>query len=158
MKEDMAGYAEDFSKSNNALEAESNGSFAATVLAERLGVKPGAIRALLSATEWHHTSKHYNITDYYSEESALEIIDDLRAWREPAKDVAVFENCTGSYLEWSGTRNHPHAKQIDFGPVRVTKKGKWFTLELASGAIRKGETTRGFNLFDANKRPLTFNR
>lgn len=80
----------------------------------------------------------------------------LRAWREPAKDVTVLENCTGSYLEWSwsGTRN-PHATEIKFGPVRVTKKGTWFTLELPSGTIRKGENTRGFHLFDSNGRRLT---
>lgn len=153
----MAGYFE-YSKSNNAVSAEADGRFPASVLAERLGVKTGAIKALLSPTEWHHTSKHFNVTDYYSEESALEIIDDLRAWKETVKDVTVYDKCTGSYLEWSGTRNHPHAREISFGPIRVTKKGKWFTLELASGSIRKGEDTRGFHLFDANKRPLTFNR
>ena len=154
----MSGYAEDFYKSNNAYAAESEGKFPASVLANRLGVKTGAIRALLQPSEWHHTSKHYNITDYYAEDAALEIIDELRAWREPVKDVTVFENCSGSYLEWSGTRNHPHAKEIKFEGVRVTKKGKWFTLELASGAIRKGEDTRGFHLFNSDKRPLTFNR
>lgn len=155
-KDDMAGYFE-YSKSNNALAAESDGKYPATVLAERLGVKASAIRAILPSSEWHHTSKHYNITEYYSEEAAMEIIEALRAWKEPVKDVAVFENCTGSYLEWSGTRNHPHAKEITFGPIRVTQKGKWFTLEIPNGAIRKSEATRGFRLFDANKRPLTFN-
>lgn len=152
----MAGYFE-FSKSNNAVSAESDGRFPASILADRLGVKTGAIKALMTPCEWHHTSKHYNATDYYSEADALEIIDSLRAWTEGPKDVQTFDGCTGTYLEWSGTRNHPHAKSVPFGPVRVTKKGKWFTLELPSGNIRKSETTRGFHLFDSNKRPLTFN-
>lgn len=152
----MAGYFE-YSKSNNAIEAENNGRFPASILAEKLGVKPGAIRALMHACEWHHTSKHFNATDYYSEEDALEIIYELRSWKEPAKDVTVFEDCSGSYLEWTGTRNHPHAKEIKFGPVRVTKKGAWFTLELPSGSIRKGERTNGFHLFDSTGKRLTFN-
>lgn len=88
----------------------------------------------------------------------MEVIDELRAWREPAKELVEFENCSGSYLEWSGTRNHPHAAEISFAAVRATKKGKWFTLQLGSRSIRKGEDTRGFHLFDSNKRPLTFNR
>jgi len=153
----MAGYA-DYSKSNNALHAESDRKFPASVLAARLGVKTAAIRALLSPREWHHTSKHYNITDYFAEDDALERIDELRAYRAPVKDVSVLDNCTGSYLQWSGTRNHPRAKEIKFGPVRVTKKGAWFTLELPGGAVRKSESTRGFHLFGQDNRPLTFNR
>lgn len=138
----MAGYAQDFSKSNNAVDAERAGRFPASVLAKRIGVKCGAIKALLSPCEWHHTSKHYNATDYYSEESALEIIDELRAWREPEKDVAVFEHCRGSYLEWSGTRNHPHARAIEFANVRATKKGQWFTLDLTWRVPRSKRATR----------------
>lgn len=153
----MAGYFE-YSKSNNAVSAEADGRFPASVLASMLGVKIGAIKALLTPTEWHHTSKHFNATIYYSKESALEIIDDLRVWKEPAKDVAAYDGCTGSYLQWSGTRGHPHAREIGFGPSRVTKKGKWFTLELPGGSIRKGENTRGFRLFDAGGRTLIFNR
>lgn len=154
----MSGYAQDFSKSNNALAAERDGKYPASILAAKLGVKTGAIRVLMSPSEWHHTSKHYNSTDYYSEETALEILGELKAWHEPAKDAQVFENCSGSYLEWSGSRNNPHAREIKFEGVRATKKGKWFTLELSTGKVRKGEDTRGFHLFNSEKRPLTFNR
>lgn len=157
-EKNMSGYADDFSKSNNALAAECDGKFPASVLASKLGVKTGAIRELMKPCEWHHTSKHYNSTDYYSSADALEILAKLKAWREPVKDEQTFENCSGSYLEWSGTRNHPHAKEIKFENVRVTKKGKWFTLHLPTGPVRKGEDTRGFHLFNSEKRPLTFNR
>ncbi len=108
--------------------------------------------------EWHHTSKYFNCTDYYSEEDALEIINDLRAWKSPSKDVTVYENCNGSYLEWGGTRSHPKAYEIKFGPVKATKKGDWFILELVNGKIRKNKNTKGFHLFDSNKFPLTFNQ
>ena len=151
----MAGYFE-HSKSNNAIDAERNGRFPASVLAKMIGVKPGAIRALLKPTEWHHTSKHFNATDYYSEDQALEIIEDLKAWKPEAKPEEVHEGCTGSFLEWSGTRNHPHAKKISFGPVRAVKRGKWWTLELPTGPVRKGEFTRGFELFRADGKRLTY--
>lgn len=152
----MSGYQDDFSKSNNAVAAEQDGRFPATVLAKRLGVKAGAIKALLSPSEWHHTSKFYNSTDYFLEESALEIIDELKAWKEPVKGEDRFESCHGQYLEWSGTRNHPRAKVIEFKDTLVTRKGDWFTLHLPSGPVRKGKSTRGFVLFCGEKR-LTFN-
>lgn len=152
----MAGYY-GFSKSSNAIEAEDNGRFSASQLARRLGVKAGAIKAILSPSEWHHTSKHFNPTDYYSEEDALEILDRLRARREPKKTIQVFENCSGHYLEWSGTRKHPRADEITFTGIRVSKKGKWFTLELPRGPVRKGEHTRGFHLRDSQGKHLAFN-
>jgi hypothetical protein len=155
----MSGYADDFSKSNNAHTAEAGGRFPASVLAAKFGVKTGAIRALCHSCEWHHTSKFYNGVDYYDEESAMENIDALRTWREPKPDVFILENCSGVYLEWHGTRNHPHATEIEFENVRVTQKGKWFTLELGfgQGDVRKGKDTRGFQLYDGNKKILTYN-
>jgi hypothetical protein len=151
----MSGY-HNYSKSNNALEAERAGRYPATILARKLGVRPGAIKALLRATEWHHTSKYYNSTEYYFEDEALEILAELRAWREPKKDVIVFDGASGSYLEWSGTRNHPKAKKVEFGPCRVTQKDDWFTIELASGKhVRKRKSTRGFMLRDAAGKFLT---
>ena len=155
----MAGYHE-FSKSNNALAAEADGKFPASVLAKMLRVRPGAIKALLHTSEWHHTSKHYNCTNYYSEESALEILEQLQAWRPADKNEQVFEGCSGSFLTWSGTRNHPHATVNTFKNTRAVKKGAWFTLHLDGGSkpVRKGETTRGFHLRDTNGKSLTFNR
>ena len=155
-KTQMAGY-HNYSKSNNALAAESSGLFPASVLAKMLGVKTAAIRALMTPSEWHHTSKHYNVTNYYSEDAAIEIMDDLRAWRDKPKDQVELDGCTGSYLIWSGTRRHPHAKKISFGPVRVTNKGDWFILHLPDGDMRKHKHTRGFDLRDAAGEPLTFN-
>lgn len=68
----MAGYA-GYSKSNNAIAAEAEGRFPASVLARKLGVKTGAIKALMSPGEWHHTSKRYNVTDYYDGATLLAI-------------------------------------------------------------------------------------
>lgn len=65
----MAGY-DLYSKSNNALKAESEGKFPASVLAKRIrkyfkGVTAADIRKAMCAGEWHHTSKYYNQTQYY---------------------------------------------------------------------------------------------
>ncbi len=145
----MSGYNE-FSKSNNAVAAENGGRFPASKLARIIGVDTGAIKSLLKPCEWHHTSKLYNPTYYYSQDDAGEIIAELKAWRAPAKVEVEYHSASGVYLEWGGTRAHPVANEIKFGPCRVTKKGKWFTLHTASGPIRKGEATRGFELSDAS--------
>jgi len=150
----MPGYQDDFSKSNNAVAAEASGRFPATVLARRLGVEPGAIRALLRPCEWHHTSKMFNCTDYFDESEAVEMIDELRAWKAPAAEALTWWGCSGVYLEWSGTRSHPQCKEIVFGPVRATRKGQWFILELPWGPMRKKATTRGFKIRDGQGRRL----
>jgi len=59
----MAGY-DAYSKSNNALKAETAGLLPASRIKVK-GVSSAAIR-LLDAEEWHHTSKEYRKTDYYS--------------------------------------------------------------------------------------------
>lgn len=144
----MSGY-HGYSKSNNAVAAEAEGLYPASVLAKRIGVRAAAIKALMRPTEWHHTSAWYNRTQYYSEDDALEIIEELRAWRPPDSQEIVHEGCTGWYLAWSGTRRFRRAREVQFGPIRVTQRGTWFTLHLPSGPLRKRADTRGFVLRDS---------
>lgn len=153
----MAGY-HNFSKSNNAVEAEESGRFPATVLAKMLGVKAGAIRAIMSPCEWHHTSSWFNCTDYYRLEDAEEVMDELKAWKPEAKAERSYKRCTGSYLVWSGTRNHPHAREVEFGPCTVTQKGVWYIVHTKDGDVRKKETTRGFKLFDSKNKWIVLNK
>lgn len=141
----MAGYC-GFSKSNNAVAAEEDGRFPASTLAKRLGVKTGAIKALMDSYEWHHTSSRYNKTDYYDEQEALEMIDALRAWKQPAKDEATYSGCKVTWLEWGGTRKHPRACEMTTENATVTIKGEWATFEHRGRAIRKKITTRGFQV------------
>ena len=103
----MSGY-HGHSKSNNAISAEAENRFPASVLAHKLKVQTGAVKALMVATEWPHMSKHYNevffydgdlvlmvatdgyIADYYTDdelEEAIELLDRLREWRPPQKDT-----------------------------------------------------------------------
>lgn len=72
----MAGY-NGYSKSNNAVAAEEEGLFPATIAAKKLGVSAAAIKEILHPCEWHHTSSWFNRTNYYnisdlSEETARE--------------------------------------------------------------------------------------
>ena len=62
-----------YSKSNNAIEAESNGlypiSIAVKMVAKQAGCTQKEARNALETNkpaEWHHTSKHNNCTEYYS--------------------------------------------------------------------------------------------
>lgn len=67
-----------WSKSNRAVEAEENGLLPLTraikAVAESAGVTRKVAREALLAVgpaEWHHTSKHFNRTDYYKIGAAL---------------------------------------------------------------------------------------
>lgn len=121
----MAGYC-GYSKSNNAIDAENNGKFPASILARRIGVTTNAIRSLLTPVEYHHTSKMYNATDYYSEAEAFYCMDDLKAYKEPTGEEVVYENCRVEWLEWVGTRKRPTPIECHAEGVRVAYKGKSF--------------------------------
>jgi hypothetical protein len=156
--ETMAGYS-GYSKSNNAVAAEESGRYPATTLGKLLGVKPKAIKALLTASEWHHTSSHFNRTDYYDAEEAQERLEDLKAWKEPKTGEIVHEKCYGEYTEWSGSRNYPKATIVKFENLTVIEKGNWFTFNLADQTktvykIRKSRSTNGFRVYGSDGRRL----
>jgi len=145
----MAGY-DGFSKSINALDAEATGYFPASTLARKLKVKTGAIQALLEPSEWHHTSSHYNRTNYYASEDALEIIQALRDWKPAPIDVEIHEDVAVEWIEWSGSRNYPKATHKRLESATVTVKGDWATIQGPVGKpFRKRLTTRGFRFGSA---------
>ncbi len=165
----MAGY-EGYSKSNNALDAESEGKFPASVLAKKLGVQSQAIKALMRPCEWHHTSSHYNATNYYDgmilldvkngtfnesdydEEDlaeARELLEKLQAWQPAGEEV--HENCDVKWLEWSGTRKHPKAQEMTASGCRVAVKGSTCMITFADGkTMTKRQETRGFFFYPRN--------
>jgi len=150
----MAGYFE-YSKSNNALDAEESGRYPATTLGKLLGVKPKAIKALLVSTEWHHTSSHYNKTNYYDAEEAQERLEELKAWQEPKAGEIVHLGCSGKFLDWSGSRNHPKATEVEFKDLTVIEKGDWFTFSIQVTPVmvrkvRKSRNTNGFRVYGQN--------
>jgi hypothetical protein len=85
----MAGYNWNRGKSNNAVNAESNGLMTATTMAKYLkkwfsGITSKNIKAIMSPSEWHHTSKFYNETDYYD----LRDLADLSTRKALRNDIA----------------------------------------------------------------------
>ena len=90
----MAGYDWSKGKSNNAVWAEEEGMRTKSKITakwlregginETLGFVKFLIKAnRIRATEWHHTSKYFNETSYYSTEDIAEQLENLSPiWRE----------------------------------------------------------------------------
>jgi len=118
----IAGY-DNFSKSNNALEAEENGLYPLTkavkVVARKAGCTQKEARKVLvelGPREWHHTSKFYNPVDYYDANIAINLIkygteespeeiEEQEAWeREYAEILKKQASCkhkwTGEAYRW----------------------------------------------------------
>lgn len=98
----MAGYNWRAGKSNNAVAAEAEGLVvkskltAAWLKAHGITETVGFIKFLIQAgkicpAEWHHTSKFFNRTDYYSAEEIIETLElmeetgHLQIWRDMYK-------------------------------------------------------------------------
>jgi len=161
----MSGYSE-FSKSNNAISAEEEGRFPASRAAKRLNIPTGFIRDCCQFArqnnEYHHVSKYYNEVAYYDAAEIQRWIDKhpdteeeaggpfdaaLARWRcEQNKPQVVHTNVTVTWLEWGGTRSHPHASERTVAGCTVRDEGgKFVTVFLPDGrAMRKGKDTRGF--------------
>ncbi len=164
----MAGY-NGYSMSNNAVEAYQRGEmplskWTKTEIIEEIEeavrckdlelkcsfskIKKIPVKMLkqicLYKSSWHHTSNHYNCTDFYSLDlSGLEsltdekidaIISDCRREQEKPEE----EKWICAFLEWSGTRKHPKATRIvEEGIV----KGNWFFRKNGS---KKSTKANGF--------------
>ena len=152
----MSGYADDYSRSNRAVEAEAAGMLPASRLARKLKVKTGAIKALLRPCEWHHTSSHYNCTDYYAEADARDILADLRAWQPPEIEVAAHDGCRVNWLEWGGSRKRPVAyPQTAYGCRVVRASAAYVLITLSDGCeLRKKIGCTGLKIKDANGKTL----
>ena len=77
---EMAGYNE-YSKSNNAIDAEDSGHYPITkaleIVCKYTGIKKSLVRKIIRSiktNEYHHTSKYYNITYYYDTENLTAMI------------------------------------------------------------------------------------
>jgi hypothetical protein len=161
----MSGYNW-FSKSNNAIAAEANGRFPASECAKRLGVPVEFVRAQ-GSSEWHHTSKQYNCTEFFDLDSIREHLEtdeglaQLDAIKSKLKakktaNEAVHAPADVKWLEWGGTRNHPKATKMSASGATVTDRGgKFVEVKLASGqTFRKGRDTRGFEVSVNGKRVI----
>ena len=168
----MAGYAQDFSKSNNAYQAEREGKITASALAKILKCKPAAIKNHCNSSEFHHTSSWFNSTDYYDEPILIALasgaspdyimaeygLDDddvvkaqtllslLRAFGREKVTIKMHEKCDVAWLEWLCSRNFAKCKERREKGCRVTIKGQTATITLSEGSsFQKRLATRGFS-------------
>lgn len=165
----MAGY-NGFSMSNNAVAAYESGEkplskWTKTNILEEIGktireeeltlnfsmekLKKLNVKVLkqicLYRSSWHHTSNHYNKTDFYSIDidSLIELTDEkinriIENCKEDKSEEPTEERWQCAFLEWSGTRNHPKATEvIEEGIV----KGDWF---YRADGSKKKTTANGF--------------
>lgn len=155
-----------FSMSERAAGAYREGLRPASKLAKELRVSTDAVRAVLTAAEWHHTSSRFNRTDFYSftlpedlddeedRREAQDLLDRMKAFDAAAKAAKAESQsfrARVTWLNWSGTRNHPKADE-QTAITRVTLKGKCYTIEIENPnggffkPFRKFEGTNGFNV------------
>jgi hypothetical protein len=171
----MAGYF-GYSMSNNAVDAYNNGRMPASVLAKKIRVSTAAVKSILSPCEWHHTSSHYNRTDFYdgsiliplanntiprfsdfynddelydAADLLIEMQNFTKAEKTNSKKV-VYENCTVYWLEWGGTRKRPKCTECEESGCRVEFNGKTsFEITLPTGKkFLKRQGTNGFSFFN----------
>ena len=167
----MAGYYH-YSMSNNAIEAYGNGEkplskWTKTDIIEaiessgielqcsmeklrKLPVKILKEQCLYNSS-WHHTSKHFNETNFYTlDEDRLSSITDSEIDQMLDKHKAdkninarpTEEKWKCAFLEWSGSRKHPKATEIiEEGVI----KGDWFYRKNGS---KKKTTANGFRFIE----------
>ena len=152
----MAGYS-GYSKSNNAVKAEEEGKYPATVAAKMLGVSAEAIQAILTPCEWHHTSSWYNVTYYYDVDGLDEAtISQLQSYK-PQKDAGVYFFANGYYLEWSGgSRKSAKAKEFSFSNCLVFQKGTFYTIYTPDGEVKKKVGSNGTYVFPVESDIVAF--
>ena len=99
----------------------------------------------LKYSSWHHTSNHYNKTEFYSldYDEIVELTDEkieniLSEYKSEKPVEPAEERWQCAFLEWSGTRKHPKATEvIEEGVV----KGDWF---YRADGTKKKTTSNGF--------------
>lgn len=120
---------------------------------------------LLTCSAWHHTSMYFNKTDFYEvdEDRLTELRDsDIQAILDkrgdtitvcggievtqkiPENKSSVFRGAI-HYVEWSGTRNHPNAKEVALENVNIEEKGCFYIVTNDEGKVilRKKVDSRG---------------
>lgn len=156
----MSGYFE-FSKSNNAVAAEADGRFPASVVARKLGVPAAYVRERIGTSEWHHSSKYYNVVKYYDLAECEQWLEseegraDFAEWQAAQKPRTSSTRtcCRVEWLEWGGTRNHPRAtKRSADGCTVVDEGGAFYKITLPGGkTLRKKKDCRGLEIFGGVK-------
>jgi len=136
-------------KSDNAIEAESQGRFSASEIARQLCVPCGAVKALFPHSgEWHHVGKYANKVDYFNLGDCEEFIGDdhghalvdnwKRDWKSAKLKLVIFSGLTISWEEFSGGFCHPNChKYHDENAALIYTGGTFVEIVLPNGKILK---------------------
>jgi len=140
-EDNVRGYDWRAGKSARAVAAEAAGLLTASQLGRRYKVSAAAVEHVLVPAEWHHTSKFYNITDYYDPDSVTpELVSEMREYdrrREDEKRPVVFADCTIEWTEWEGSRRRPRPVERRAEHVSAVKKGDWIVFDHDGRTLRK---------------------
>ena len=161
----MAGY-NGYSMSNNAVNAYANGErplskwTKADILKELsamdyhsdlIGQLTAAeLKALfLKRSSWHHTSSHFNRTDFYSitddvNDVMIQWMIDQRTPKKPKEQKLT--KALVHYLTWEGTRKHP--KAVEHTSYAILNDSWAF---LPDGTKKK-RTANGFYIMESYKK------
>jgi hypothetical protein len=171
----MSGYC-GYSMSNNAVAAYEGGKMPASKLAKALKVSTTAVRAILSPSEWHHTSSKFNETDFYDgrllislarncmpdfydyddDEDLFDAAESFIALKEffakeklEAKEQKLYGRI--EWLEWSGSWKHPKADEYEF-TGEVTLRGQFYYFTVPSGRqVKKKIGSNGTHFYKKEK-------
>ncbi len=88
----------------------------------------------LTYSSWHHTSSHFNKTDFYrvdmsyAERITDKDIDKMLCEGKETKEEPSVNKYLGriKYLEWGGTRKHPKAEEKELTNVYVEERGCFY--------------------------------
>ena len=154
----MAGYSWESGMSNSAVDCYNSGFMPAG----KIGKVPSSlIKEYCEYREWHHTSSHFNMTEFYDREEVLATfglieseeyevnplaVEALKKFKEQKTRKPLVLVSDIKYLEWGGTRKHPYATECS-ARGKISIKGLTATIEMENGVkFQKRMTTNGFEI------------
>ncbi len=167
-----------YSKSNNAISAQQNDIYPLTILAKKLKVKPQAIKTLVQPSQWHHTSKYYNKTNYYDGhkliilvndnlkytpdnwedqddyEQTLQLYNKLKNFKTQKKDNYKSFTADVQYNIYTGTPKNFKIKKYKFNDIVVDQKGQFYYFHINDDQIIKKKKDSNGTIV-RNRRSLT---
>lgn len=151
----MAGYDFALGMSNNAVAAYHNGLVPASKIA---GVPAYLTQKFCTYEEWHHSSKNFNVVNFYDPEyvrcvfglavsdlydAKPEAVAALAAYK--ASGIERYENCRVEWIEWTGTLRRPTANHRAAEACTVEVKKQTAIVTFADGrTMTKRVATKGF--------------
>lgn len=115
---------------------------------------------LLKQTSWHHTSKMFNKTNFYSLDAdyveKMDSEDIARLIEGKARKTDPSKTYKGSitYLDWGGTQKHPKAVEKTLNDVNIEERGSFYIITDDDGneLLRKKMDSRGTSAISNEER------